>query len=134
MRSAGHELSDMYCTVSRGSPDPSGRVGAGCWGGETAFAGVVEVRRGTPDEAETLAARWRVEEAMRLIDTGSKRREFGGSPSQVFAYEAQKRPLLMSLINAAVRLKSEHELVVVILHLTGAPGRKEARSEDLNGV
>lgn len=28
----------------------------------------------------------------------------------------------MSPINAAVRLKSEHKLVVVILHLTGGPG------------
>ena len=88
MRSASHELSDMYCTVSRGSriTGSKRRVGAGCWGGATAFAGVVEVRRGTLDEAETLAARWRplarrVEEAMRLIGTGSKRREFGGSPS-----------------------------------------------------
>ena len=81
---ASHELSDMYCTVSRGSPVPSGRVGASCWGGATTLVGVVEGRRGMPNEAEMLATHWwarQVEEAIemkdrKMRDTESMRREF----------------------------------------------------------
>lgn len=78
-----------------------------CWGGATAFAGVVEVRRGTLDEAETLAARWRplarrVEEAMRLIDTESK----GGSSEGVLVESSPARRSKEALVNVSDQRRS----------------------------